>query len=48
MMQIDKRIVYIKNEENKGAFYSRNKGALNAKGEYIHFVDIDDYLLNDI
>ena len=47
-MKIDKRIVYIKNEENKGAFYSRNKGVLNAKGEYILLVDIDDYLLNDI
>ena len=48
LMKIDKRIVYIKNEENKGAFYSRNKGVLNAKGEYILLVDIDDYLLNDI
>ena len=48
LIKIDKRIVYIKNEENKGAFYSRNKGVLNAKGEYILLVDIDDYLLNDI
>ena len=47
-MKIDKRIVYLKNNDNKGAFYSRNRGGVNARGEYIIMVDIDDYLLNDI
>ena len=48
LMEIDKRIVYIKNEINIGVFHSRNKGVLKARGEYIHLTDIDDYLLNDI
>ena len=48
LMKIDKRIVYVKNDENKGVFYSRNRGVLNSKGEYVLCVDIDDYLLNDI
>jgi len=48
LMEVDKRIVYIKNKENKGAFHSRNIGVLNSKGEYIFCADVDDYLLNDI
>ena len=48
LMEIDKRVVYIKNEENRGVFYSRSNGILHAKGEYILLVDIDDYILNDI
>ena len=48
IMNFDKRIVYLKNEENKKAFYSRNKGILNAKGEYILVVDPDDLVLNNI
>ena len=48
LMEIDKRVVYIKNEENRGVFYSRSNGILHAKGEYILLVDIDNYLLNDI
>ena len=48
LMEIDKRIVYIKNDINKGVFHSRNNGILHAKGEYILCVDIDDFLLNDI
>ena len=44
----DRRIVYLKNKLNKGAFYSRNKGILNAKGEYILIVDPDDLLINNI
>ena len=48
LMEIDKRIVYIKNKENKGAFHSRNIGVLNSKGEYVFCADVDDYLLNDI
>ena len=44
----DKRIIYIKNKINKGAFYSRNQGVLLSKGEYILVIDPDDLLLNDI
>ena len=48
LMEKDKRIVYIKNPTNKGQFYSRNKGVLFSKGEYIVIIDPDDLLLNDI
>ena len=42
-MEEDKTIVYVKNEENRGAFYSRNNGVLNSRGEYVLLVDIDDF-----
>ena len=48
LMKNDKRIIYIKNKVNKGAFYSRNKGVIFSKGEYILVIDPDDLLLNDI
>ena len=48
LMKYDNRIVYLKNDINKRAFYSRNKGILNAKGEYILVIDPDDLLLNNI
>lgn len=38
----DKRIVYIKNIQNRGVSFSRNKGIKIAKGEYIAFQDSDD------
>lgn len=37
-------IVLVCNEQNKGVAYSRNKGIDLAKGEYIVFLDADDYL----
>jgi glycosyltransferase involved in cell wall biosynthesis len=46
-MRKDKRIVLIKHETNKGTLITRNDGALNAKGEYIFFVDPDDMILED-
>ena len=48
LMDKDKRIVYLKNEENKRAFYSRNRGVLAATGEYLIVIDPDDLLLNNI
>ena len=48
LMEKDKRIVLLQNKENKKAFYSRNKGILNAKGEYVLIIDPDDYLINNI
>ena len=44
----DKRIIYLKNNINKGAFFSRNKAIYEAKGEYILILDPDDLLINDI
>ena len=43
-MEKDRRIVYLKNENNRGQFYSRNKGVLNARGEYVIIIDPDDLL----
>lgn len=43
----DKKIVYIKNKINKGIGYNRNLGIKKAKGEYICFIDSDDYINND-
>ena len=48
LMKNDKRIIYIKNKINKGAFYSRNEGILLSKGKYILIYDPDDLLLNNI
>ena len=48
LMENDKRIVYVKNDVNKRAFYSRNKGIMISKGEYIISIDPDDLLINNI
>ena len=39
------RVRFFRNEENKGAPYSRNKGLSEAKGNYIMFLDDDDIIL---
>lgn len=39
----DKRVIYVKTE-NKGLSAARNRGLKIAKGEYIGFVDSDDYI----
>ena len=43
----DKRIRIVPLSENHGAGYARNVGLQNANGEWISFVDSDDYLLPD-
>jgi len=42
----DPRIKIISNKKNMGIFYSRNIGALSAKGNYIFPLDNDDIFLN--
>ena len=42
----DKRIKLI-NQENMGLSLSRNVGIDNSKGDYLYFVDVDDYLEKD-
>lgn len=43
----DSRIQIVKNVENIGAGPSRNRGIELARGEYLSFVDPDDYLAED-
>ena len=40
----DIRIIYLKYNINKGAFFSRNKAIYEAKGEYILILDPDDLI----
>ena len=42
--KIDERIRVINNPQNMGAALSRNAGIDAAKGEYIYFIDADDYI----
>lgn len=39
--------IQVLHQQNKGASYARNQGIRLAKGEYIHFIDADDYLVGD-
>lgn len=43
----DNRIRILTNEDNSGAGFSRNRGIEEAQGEYISFVDADDYVGKD-
>lgn len=43
----DDRIKYVKHEKNKGLFHARLTGAEHATGDYIAFLDADDYVSHD-
>ena len=43
----DERVRILRNEENFGAGQSRNRGIESARGEYLSFVDPDDYVSPD-
>lgn len=43
----DTRIKYVKHEKNKGLFQARLTGAEHATGDYIAFLDADDYVSHD-
>lgn len=43
----DKRVKYVKHEVNKGLFQARLTGADAATGDYIAFLDADDYISVD-
>ena len=40
---LDKRILFLENDGNKGIFYTRNRLFDEAKGKYIAILDCDDY-----
>lgn len=40
----DERILILRNIENKGVSFSRNRGLKYAKGDYIFFLDSDDWV----
>ncbi len=42
----DERLIVIR-QDNQGLSMARNNGAKQARGEYIWFVDADDYIAND-
>lgn len=44
---LDSRLLIIRNNINKGVTITRNLGLDNAKGEYILFIDNDDYIDNN-
>lgn len=46
--QKDNRITILSNDVNKGAAFCRNRGIEVAKGEYICFLDGDDYFEKDL
>lgn len=43
----DPRIVALRNETNRGGNYSRNRGLSNSSGEFVIFLDSDDWLAHD-
>lgn len=47
LINIDKRIKYIRHQKNRGLAASRNSAILNSKGDYFTFCDDDDLLMPD-
>lgn len=47
LQQEDSRIRFIKNEQNRGVSFVRNKGIELAEKEYLVFLDSDDALMPD-
>ena len=45
--KLDRRIICYKNDINQGPSYTRNVGLAQSKGEYVLFVDSDDWLMQD-
>ena len=45
--KIDNRIIFLQHDKNKGLSNTRNTGLSYAKGEFIFFVDSDDYVDNN-
>ena len=43
----DERLIYLKHEKNMNGATARNTGIAKATGEYITFLDDDDFFLND-
>lgn len=41
--EIDERIMFL-NQKNQGVSYTRNQGILKSSGEFIVFIDADDYI----
>lgn len=46
-MEKDKKIKYVEHEKNKGLFKARVTGYEHSTGDYIAFLDADDYVSND-
>lgn len=40
----DARFKYVKKEQNEGLGFARNTGIANSKGDYISFIDSDDFI----
>ena len=47
LQKLDNRIYLMENKKNMGSLFTRYKGAIYAKGEYIIFVDSDDIILKE-
>ena len=43
----DSRIRFLSNQQNRGLFQARLAGAQRAKGQYLAFIDSDDYVTRD-
>ncbi len=46
-LQRDKRICYLRHERNQGLFRARVTGMASATGDYVAFLDSDDYISRD-